>query len=167
MKTNEQKAFDFAADTTKQLITLSTAIIALTITFSKDIIGASNITNSSSIFWAWGFFIASVIFGIWTLMALTGTLQPMDKKIKNKEKTKTESEKTEEELTNINGFNIKFPAILQILTFIAALIFTANFGMNSICASNDKTNSNIENHTEMKEQNKLMKPIRNEYTISN
>ncbi|KQT20825.1 hypothetical protein ASG31_16700 [Chryseobacterium sp. Leaf404] len=35
----EKKAFDFAADTVKQLITLATGIIALTITFSKDILG--------------------------------------------------------------------------------------------------------------------------------
>lgn len=33
-----KKAFDFYADSTKQLITLSTAIIALMITFAKDIL---------------------------------------------------------------------------------------------------------------------------------
>lgn len=130
MKTNEQKAFDFAADTTKQLITLSTAIIALTITFSKDIIGAANIANSTSIFWAWGLFIASVIFGIWTLMALTGTLQPM-KKAKTDEETESETTNKEEQI-NINGSNVKLPAGLQILSFIAALVFTVSFGITSI-----------------------------------
>lgn len=158
METNEQKAFDFAADTTKQLITLSTAIIALTITFSKDIIGASNITNSSSIFWAWGLFIASVIFGIWTLMALTGTLQPMKNKSEpKKEDTNDENsndtsevkqqstETTNDEPFNINGFNVKLPAGLQILTFISALIFTVNFGITSIKSS--KENPKLENNT--------------------
>jgi len=137
MKTNEQKAFDFAADTTKQLITLSTAIIALTITFSKDIVGAANISNSSSIFWAWGLFITSVILGIWTLMALTGTLQPMKKKKKTDQDTEEQAEQyaeaeNKEEPININGFNVKFPAGLQILTFVTALIFTVNFGISSI-----------------------------------
>jgi hypothetical protein len=33
-----KKAFDFAADLAKQLITLATGLIALTITFSKDFI---------------------------------------------------------------------------------------------------------------------------------
>jgi len=42
MKENQKKAFDFASDTTKQLITLSTAIVTLTVTFSKDIIGVGD-----------------------------------------------------------------------------------------------------------------------------
>ncbi|UOB18476.1 hypothetical protein [Abyssalbus ytuae] len=142
MKTNEQKAFDFAADTIKQLITLSTAIIALTITFSNDIVGA-NISNSSSIYWAWGLFLASVIFGIWTLMALTGTLQPMKKKKKANQENEEQKEQNgepenEEESININGFNVKLPAGLQILTFIVALIFTVIFGVSSIVSQKDK-----------------------------
>jgi hypothetical protein len=37
-----KKAFDFSADLTKQLITLATAIITLTITFSKDFLRQPN-----------------------------------------------------------------------------------------------------------------------------
>lgn len=135
MKTNEQKAFDFAADTTKQLITLATGIIALTITFSKDIIGASELSNSSLIFWSWGLFIFSIFFGIWTLMALTGNLQPMKK---NKKPDENEIEDTSTEVNsescsiNINTRNVKIPSILQILSFILALVFTVLFGVNSI-----------------------------------
>jgi len=147
MKTNEQKAFDFAADTTKQLITLATGIITLTITFSKDIIGASELSNSSLIFWSWGLFIFSIICGIWTLMALTGNLQPMKKKTNEKEKT--ENEEVEEIITeeceiNINTNNVKIPSVVQILSFIIALIFTVLFGVNSIKNSNKKNDSNEE-----------------------
>ncbi|WP_348812925.1 hypothetical protein [Flavobacterium maritimum] len=149
MKTNEQKAFDFAADTTKQLITLATGIIALTITFSKDIIGASQLSNSSLIFWSWGLFIFSIICGIWTLMALTGNLQPMKKKTNEIEKT--EDQKVEEIITeeceiniNINTNNVKIPSVVQILSFIIALIFTVLFGINSIKNSNNKNDSNEE-----------------------
>jgi hypothetical protein len=129
MKANEQKAFDFAADTTKQLITLATGIIALTITFSKDIIGASELSNSSLIFWSWGLFIFSIFFGIWTLLALTGNLQPMKKK-KIVDEKQVENQKEEE--CNINTRNVKIPSALQILSFLLALIFTVFFGVNSI-----------------------------------
>ena len=120
MNTNQQKAFDFAADTTKQLITLATGIIALAITFSKDIIGASE------------------------LLALTGNLQPMSK-TNNVNIEKTDIEANSNELnnyceTNINTKNVKIPSILQILSFIIGLILTVLFGVNSI----KKTNQNIE-----------------------
>ncbi|MCX2743349.1 hypothetical protein OO013_05700 [Mangrovivirga sp. M17] len=138
MKPNEQKAFDFAADTTKQLITLSTAIITLTITFSKDIIGVTNISNSSSIFWAWGIFILSVIFGIWTLMALTGSLQPMKKGETSNESESSTDKTSEEEPININGLNVKIPAGIQIISFIAGLILTVSFGIASINSSKEE-----------------------------
>jgi hypothetical protein len=144
MNTNQQKAFDFAADTTKQLITLATGIIALAITFSKDIIGASELSNSELIFWSWGLFIFSIFCGIWTLLALTGNLQPMSK-TNNVNIEKTDIEANSNELnnyceTNINTKNVKIPSILQILSFIIGLILTVLFGVNSI----KKTNQNIE-----------------------
>ncbi|QCK16540.1 hypothetical protein [Mangrovivirga cuniculi] len=139
MKPNEQKAFDFAADTSKQLITLSTAIITLTITFSKDIIGVANISNSSSIFWAWGIFILSVIFGIWTLMALTGSLQPMKNVKTIEESNSSTNDSSNEESITINGLNVKIPAGLQILSFIAGLILTVNYGITSINSQKEES----------------------------
>lgn len=72
------KSFDFAADVAKQLITLATAIITVMITFSKDILG----TNSHYIAWllsSWILFLLSIVFGIFTLMALTGVLAQSQK----------------------------------------------------------------------------------------
>lgn len=133
MKTNEQKAFDFAADTTKQLITLATGIITLTITFSKDIIGASELSNSKLIIWSWGLFIFSIFCGIWSLLALTGNLQPMKnkKKIENKNIEDPNSNVNKCEIS-INTKNVKIPSILQISSFIIALLFSVLFGANSI-----------------------------------
>jgi hypothetical protein len=37
MDEQNKKAFDFAADLTKQLVTLSTSIVTLTLLFSKDL----------------------------------------------------------------------------------------------------------------------------------
>jgi len=154
MKENEKKAFDFAADVTKQLITLSTAIITITITFSKDIV--SNFANNPAknyLLWAWILFIATVFFGIWTLMALTGSLQPLKKNAKNK-KTETETVSNTEQIVevdcSINTGNIRFPSIIQILCFIVALSFTIVFGFSSLQNSKAETNTKSLNNTELK-----------------
>ena len=66
---------DFAQDLTKQIITLSAGIIALTITFVKDFLRASP-PHLAKVFMgvSWLFYILAVIFGVWTLMGLTGSL---------------------------------------------------------------------------------------------
>lgn len=149
MKPNDQKAFDFASETTKQLITLSTAIITLTITFSKDVTGGVAESSKIYIIWSWGLFIASVFFGIWTLMALTGSLQPMSKKENAPDEEKEEEKNKIQEETNdksfsINGFNIRLPSGLQILTFVAALILTVIFGYKSITTEKTETVDKME-----------------------
>jgi hypothetical protein len=73
MKSQTEKAFDFAADTVKQLITLATGIIALTITFSKDFLGDTE-EGRGLLMWSWGLYLISIIFGIVTMLALTGIL---------------------------------------------------------------------------------------------
>jgi hypothetical protein len=146
MKPNDQKAFDFASETTKQLITLSTAIITLTITFSKDIVGGVSDSSKTYIVWSWGLFIASVFFGIWTLMALAGSLQPMKKKDEQKTDENIQITQGDESKKgvdidefSINGFNIRLPSVLQILTFVAALILTVVFGYKSITTASSQT----------------------------
>lgn len=120
------KAFDFAADTTKQLISILTGIIALMVTFSKDIVGSS-INSKGLLAWTWSIFILSIIFGVLTLMALTGTLQPI-------KKAKKENEQTEEEEIelNINNGNIRILSLLQVVTFVGAIILTVIFGYKSL-----------------------------------
>jgi hypothetical protein len=68
------KSFDFAQDLTKQLMTLDTALIALTITFVKDF--ASTAPDGARVVLAvsWLFYLLSLVFGIFGLMALTGVI---------------------------------------------------------------------------------------------
>src|SRR5215468_10416340 len=68
----DRKAFDFAADATKQILTLSTGILALTITFAKDILGAPG-HWSRLLGWSWILYLISILCGVWTLLALTGS----------------------------------------------------------------------------------------------
>jgi len=173
MKENEKKAYDFASDTTKQLITLATGIIALTITFSKDIIGASKLTNSSLIFWSWGLFILSIFSGIWTLMALTGNLQPM--KAISKEITtendhinnNTTSNTNQPDCLDINTKNVKIPSVIQILSFITGLILTVIFGATSISNSKDSSANDIKDKIELirKTEYKMVYPSKSEKII--
>lgn len=103
-----EKAFDFANDLTKQLISLSTGIIALTITFSTNIISAETGEFNRWIISAWIMFLFSIFFGVWTLMALTGTLEPKHGAAK----------------PSIRGINVILPSQLQILTFIVGMALT-------------------------------------------
>lgn len=105
--------YDSANELAKQLITLATGILALSITFLKDILK----NNSQGITWslkaAWISYLVSVCFGIWTMMAITGTIFRI---IDNPGTPMT------------YGTNISIPAFLQILAFVTATIFLIVYG---------------------------------------
>jgi len=109
-------AFEFASDASKQLITLSTGILALSVTFIKDIVKAP-----TKAVWtlkaAWVTYICSIAFGAWTSFALTGTLA-------------AESFRP----SNIYDFNIRVPAALQVVTFLVATIFIVVYGARELTA---------------------------------
>jgi hypothetical protein len=68
------KAFDFAQETTKQLLTLATGVIALTIAFTKDFATGASTAARVVMACAWLVLLTSAVFGLLTLMALTGSL---------------------------------------------------------------------------------------------
>ena len=108
-----KKAFDFAADLTKQLITLATGIIGLTITFTKDFVRNAPASAHVFAYWAWYLFLLSIALGILTLSTLTGNLARK---------------------TNPTPYasNSTFFSILQFLTFGAGLVLTVIFAVKSI-----------------------------------
>src|SRR4030095_15729893 len=95
--------FNSANELATQLITLATGILALSITFIKDVLNPQGKVITWPLKTAWVAYLLSVVFGIWTMMAITGSIfravasptQPM----------------TYES-------NIALPALLQILTFV-------------------------------------------------
>ena len=122
MDERRKKAFDFASELTKQLITLSTGILAITITFSRDII-KSPVTPRTAIVMmmlAWGVYLLCIVFGIWTLMALTGELEP---------KPGTTASPPEPTTKN---FNVFLPTLLQIVSFLIATMTVIVFGVISV-----------------------------------
>lgn len=108
-------AFDAARDSSKQVLTLTTAILTLSITFSDKIVGLGNLTDAdkSTLRWAWAVFGVSMVFGIWTLLALTGST----------------AENGDE---SINDLSIRIPAIVQMLAFLAGVALFVVFGSNTV-----------------------------------
>jgi hypothetical protein len=97
-----KKAFDFAADAAKQVLTLSTGIVALTITFQKDI--GANVVGGPRILLGVTLvvYFLAVAFGVWSLHALTGSLGSGNKRV------------------SIYDPNIVLPAVLQLGAFVVA-----------------------------------------------
>jgi hypothetical protein len=124
MDEREKKAFDFAADLTKQLISLSTGIVTVTLLFSKDITGPKMLAVA-----AWATFLVSTICGLWVLMALTGTLAPTNQgttQVVSNPQNKLQKETGTQNANNSIslGNNVRLPSALQILTFGLATVLT-------------------------------------------
>lgn len=102
-----QLAFQFASDLSKQLLTLSTGILALTLTFTKDVL--RDRSPSSLLRWTWTGYVLTIVFGIWHLMALTGQLAP------------TSTSGSPAAPVGIDA-GARLPAALQILAFVTATI---------------------------------------------
>lgn len=66
--------FESLSDLIKQLITLSALILGLSMTFIKDLLKS----NVSLIGWSlkssWVIYLVSMLGGVWTLMAISGTI---------------------------------------------------------------------------------------------
>ena len=138
------KAFDFASETTKQLITLSSALSALSITFKGNF---NNNGNPTLLLLCWTSFFISVLFGIFTLMALTGTLEKCTEK--------------EDVKLSIYGCNVKRPSLIQITFFVMGLLFLGIYGGKSLY-SNTQT-SNYEEIKILKETTyKFVEPKKND-----
>lgn len=123
-----QKAFDFCADVTKQLITISAGIIAFTITFSKDFVG--DISDIAKIFayLSWGLHFISILFGILVLLSLTAQLEPKESLIISKEPPNVVPAPT------IRNPTAKY-SLLQIAAFLLAISLTIIFGIQAAWTS--------------------------------
>lgn len=108
-----QAGVTIAADLSKQLITISTGILALSITFAKDI--AKDIGRDGRIIGtAWFLFLMTIVLALLHISALTGALLP----------TKPEY--------NLNFGSARFFAIGQIVVFAFAIASTVVFGLRAM-----------------------------------
>jgi hypothetical protein len=103
------KSFSFAQDAVKQLITLSTAIVTVTVTVSTNFLKTHISGSTTLLVVAWIAFLMSIICGVFALLSMSGTLATSSK-------------------PNIYASNIRLFALLQLAAFVAGLGMTIWFG---------------------------------------
>src|SRR4051812_2056397 len=74
MHESMKQGIELAAEISKQLIALSTGIVALTITFMKDIVRHVDRAARRLLLSSWCGYLLTVLFALWHLSALTGNL---------------------------------------------------------------------------------------------
>jgi len=71
------KGVDLIVEVTKQLLTLSTGILTLTVTFAKYLKESGGVVSIGFLKAAWVLYLLCILFGIWTLMAVAGSMVPV------------------------------------------------------------------------------------------
>lgn len=104
----QQKAFDFASDATKQLITVATGVVTATVLFSSGLDTRSRAWGLAS----WIALTLSVVFGLMTLLNLTGNLQNA----------------TDAKPASINAKGIRQFSQIQIALFLVGVVLMVAFG---------------------------------------
>lgn len=100
------------ADLTKQLMTLASGLIGLTVTFSKDMVKNANTSALRALKRGWLFMFLSLVAGIWTLMALSGSSASIKNLLQN----------------NSIGYNARIPSLIQIILFLCGAYSFTRFG---------------------------------------
>lgn len=97
-----------AGTLTGQLITISSGLLAFTVTFAEKFTPKDHpIVLPTTLKWSWAMFAVSILFGFVTLMALTGTLDEID---------------ADEAPSNPERWNIRIPAMLMVFAFFSGII---------------------------------------------
>ena len=108
---------DYAADLAKQMMTLSTGILGVTAAFAKDIAKEAPPKAVKSLRMSWMCYLWSLVFGIWMLMAITGTVGRIV---------------TGEVISHSILLNIRIPSIMQVITFLAGTYYVINFASHTL-----------------------------------
>ncbi|HMG75315.1 MAG TPA: hypothetical protein VK582_17590 [Pyrinomonadaceae bacterium] len=111
----KEKSFEYATDSSKLLITLSTGIIAFTVTFAKDFgVKPSSRAQSVLLLMSWIALLASAVLGVSTLLAITGELEPPTKR--------------DDYIPSIRAHKIKHLLSWQIVTFLGGIVLIVIYG---------------------------------------
>ena len=108
--------FEFAQQIAIQLITLSTAFLTLTITFIKELVKDHRRSGRKWLYLSWALQLGSIAAGIAVLMALTGSLMPMQPS----------------SASPAFGPQVRIPAGAQVLLFLASLAALIVYGWYSL-----------------------------------
>jgi hypothetical protein len=121
------RSVGFASQVVQLLISLSTGVLAFTITFSKEIAPSSPRSVRGFLATAWLFYFISIPFGVVTMMAFTGLLTQID--IINFENINSEIIRLEDlKYLSIDSPYITIPAILQFVSFFLGMFVSFTYG---------------------------------------
>jgi hypothetical protein len=112
----KDKAFTFAQDTIKQLMTLATAVLTLTLTFHKEFLPAGSTVAKGWLVAAWIAELLSIVAGVWALLAMTGSL----------------GDATDQAPADVWGSNVAIPAGIAILLFAGGLALTIIYAAQAL-----------------------------------
>lgn len=110
-----------ALETTKQVIALSTGVITLTVTFLEKIVQpqsgtARHVPGTLKI--GWICFGLAIACALWTLMAITGTMNALDRDARKLDLSPAQQAAAK----NLgDGTNIRVPALAMLLLFAAGI----------------------------------------------
>jgi len=111
----KEKSFEYASDSSKLLITLSTGIIAFTVTFAKEFeVKPSSRAQAILLLISWIALLASAVLGVSTLLAITGELEPPNKPSGH--------------VPSIRDRKIKSLLGFQIITFLVGVLLIVGYG---------------------------------------
>ena len=106
------------ADIAKQIIGLSTGAVAFTVTFIEKFTTGTDktLTAPVGLYICWSLFGVAIIFAMWYLMAVTGSIEAVDRK-----KNGWPMTPAQEQSANGDSGNLKFPGVAMVLAFLAAV----------------------------------------------
>lgn len=117
-----------AADMTKQIITLSTGVIALTVTFLEkftQVTAGGSRSVPETLFAAWVLFGVAILLAIVTLGAVTGSLDALDRKLNG---LKTNENQDAAIAALCASANVTRPAIGMCVFFFLGMALTITTG---------------------------------------
>jgi hypothetical protein len=119
-----------ATETTKQIITLSTGVVTITVTFF-DKFGPAAEDGTSTLTWtlivAWGLYGMAILLGLVTMGAITGTLDSLDRKSNGQAMTPVQTAAAE---GMSMGRNVRLPALGMSACFFLAMVLTIWSGLS-------------------------------------
>jgi hypothetical protein len=111
-------AVNQVADLSKQLLTLATGTIAITISLGKDLFQSASPSALKLLRRGWLYMLTSVLAGIWTLMALAGSIVATTADHKHK----------------IFELNVRIPSCIQILLFLYGSLLIIRYASSAAFA---------------------------------
>lgn len=112
MDDQTKQAFTSAGDWAKQILTLSTGIVTLTVAFADKIFGDLSDGERWTLWISWGLYVGSIVGGVCLLSTLTGTL----------------SRTANVQASHVYAANNRLFAGMQLVFFVLATVAIVIFG---------------------------------------